>query len=121
MTFDLSSGGFGLGNHTPGRFRISVTTDDRATFADGLAGGGDVEANWIVLDPSTYVSDNGGVAGNDTTLTELPDHSLLASGPQVSGAVETYTITALTDLTGITGVRLEMLTDPVAAAEHRRL
>ena len=112
MKFDLTSGGFGLGSHTVGRFRISVTTDDRTTFADGLANGGDVEANWIVLDPDTFFSDNGGVVGNDTTLAELPDHSLLASGSQAVTAVETYTVTALTDLTGITGVRLEMLTDP---------
>ncbi|MCA9271019.1 MAG: hypothetical protein KDA41_21205, partial [Planctomycetales bacterium] len=38
------------------------------------------------------------------------DLSLLASGPAAS--VETYTITALTDLTAITGFRIEMLDDP---------
>ena len=32
--------------HLLGRFRFSVTTDDRSTFADGLAQNGDVNANW---------------------------------------------------------------------------
>ena len=50
LTFKISSGGFGNGSHTLGKFRLSVTTDDRGTFADGLAGGGDVTANWTVLD-----------------------------------------------------------------------
>ena len=31
--------------HLLGRFRFSVTTDDRSTFADGLDTGGDVDAN----------------------------------------------------------------------------
>ena len=35
--------------HLLGRFRISVTTDDRSTYADGLAVGGNVTANWMVL------------------------------------------------------------------------
>ncbi len=90
--------------HTVGRFRLSVTTDDRSTFADGLRTGGDVSANWIVLQPLSYDSAQG------ATLTRLADDSILASGPSLFN--ETYTVTALTTLTGITGVRLEMLTDP---------
>ncbi len=42
--------------HNLGRFRLSVTTDDRSLFADGLQSGGDVTANWIVLDPLTFSS-----------------------------------------------------------------
>ena len=45
---------FNHGNpgHLLGCFRISVTTDDRSTFADSIANGGDVEANWtILMDP----------------------------------------------------------------------
>lgn len=90
--------------HTLGRFRLSVTTDDRNFFADGLATGGDVTANWIVLDPISFVSTNG------ATLTTLVDHSILAAGS--SPPTDVYTVTAGTSLTGITGIRLEALTDP---------
>ena len=83
------------------RFRFSITTDDRSTFADGLSTGGDVTANWIVLDLASAVSTGG------QTLTTLPDHSVLASG--TNPATDTVTVTALTSLTGITGIRLEVL------------
>ncbi|MCP4113579.1 MAG: hypothetical protein GY749_49990, partial [Desulfobacteraceae bacterium] len=35
--------------HAIGRFRLSVTADDRSEFADGENSDGDVEANWIEL------------------------------------------------------------------------
>lgn len=89
--------------HNLGHFRLSVTTDDRSTFADGLATGGDVVANWTLLDPATASS------GNGQTLTEQADFSILASG--LNPSTDTVTVTALTLLTGITGVRLEMFTD----------
>ncbi len=89
--------------HNLGRFRLSLTTDDRSAFADGLATSGDVTANWIVLDLASASSANG------QTLTEQPDFSLLASG--TNPGIDTVTVTALTSLTGITGIRLEMLTD----------
>lgn len=92
------------GLHELGRFRISITTDDRSTFADGLQTGGDVTANWIVLDPITFISANG------ATLTKQPDMSILASGTTPS--TDVYTITAATALTGITGIRIEAMTDP---------
>ena len=91
-------------NHTLGHFRLSVTTDDRATFADGLASGGNVTATWSILYPYSSRSANG------TTLTHLPDGSILASGK--SPAVDIYTIRATTSLTNITGIRLEALQDP---------
>ncbi len=104
LTFTLNQSHTTPGLHLLGHFRLSVTTDDRSTFCDGLASNGDVTANWTVLDPSSFSSANG------TTLTELPDHSLLASG--VFPSTDVFTITAPTTLTGITGIRLEALTDP---------
>ena len=89
--------------HTLGRFRFSITTDDRGLFADGLSTGGDVTANWIVLNPFSLTSANG------TTLSKLGDFSILASG--TAPETDTYTISAHTLLTGITGIRLEALED----------
>ena len=104
LTFKLDQLYAVWGQHTLGRFRLSVTTDDRSLFADGLASGGDVTANWIILDPDSFVSANG------ATLSELADHSILAGG--VVPDTDIYTVTATTSLTGITGIRLELLQDP---------
>jgi murein DD-endopeptidase MepM/ murein hydrolase activator NlpD len=88
-----------------GRFRLSVTTDDRRTYAGGQFSVDRVAASWTVLEPYQATAANG------TTLTAQPDFSLLANGG--AGAVDTtYTITAYTSLTRITGFRLEALTDP---------
>jgi WD40 repeat protein/serine/threonine protein kinase/tetratricopeptide (TPR) repeat protein len=59
---------------------------------------------WEVLRPTTIQSAHG------TTLTALDDGSILAGG--ANPHPETYTITATTRITGIRGVRLEVLTDP---------
>lgn len=101
LTFTMAQN-FGSG-HTIGRLRWSATTDDRSLFADGLSSGGDVSANWVVLDPVSLASANG------ATLTELGDNSILVSG--VSPSVDTYTISATTLLAGVTGLRLEVLKD----------
>ena len=61
-------------------------------------------ATWTVLEPA--IARSAGAA----TLTRQPDGSLLASGPAPEKDV--YTLVAWTDLTGITGVRLEVLPDP---------
>jgi hypothetical protein len=90
--------------HLVGRFRLSATTDDRSTFADGLDTGGDVSANWTVLTPLSYTSSGG------STLTALGDNSILAGG--MLPDTDVYTITALTSLSEITGFRLEVLEDP---------
>lgn len=90
--------------HQLGRFRLSATTDSRATFADGLATGGDVTANWIVLNVTSAQSING------TTLTPQIDGSILASSKNPT--TDTYTIRTTTGLVGITGFRLEALEDP---------
>lgn len=86
-----------------GRFRISATTDNRNDFADGNANGGDVSANWTVLNPIS-------ASAVFATLTELGDNSVLASGANIEGG-EIYTLVALTNLTGITGFRLEVMAD----------
>ena len=93
-----------FGNHQIGRFRISTTTDDRSTFADGLQNGGDLTANWTVLALTNLVSSGG------ATLTLLSDGSVLASGPFPN--TDVYTFSATTSNPAITGFRLEVLTDP---------
>jgi len=104
LTFNITSGGFGT--HTVGRFRISATTDAQSEFANGLASGGDVTANWTVLDALTLTSSN-----PTTVLTKLGDGSILASGGIAE--VETYTIRATSaGLDGITGFRIELIEDP---------
>ena len=100
FTLDQLYGSF----HTIGRFRLSATTDNRALFADGIPTGGDVTANWVVLDPGSFSSASG------ATLTELGDNSILAGG--VNPNTDTYTVVATTTLASITGLRLEVLEDP---------
>ena len=102
FTFEIYHNWVNTGSHGLGRFRWSVTADDRSTFADGLATGGDVTANWTVLTPLNATA-------NSAILTIQPDGSILASGP--NQAPELYTITADSVLAGITGIRLEALTD----------
>ncbi|MBM3757866.1 MAG: PEP-CTERM sorting domain-containing protein [Acidobacteria bacterium] len=103
LTFTLSHLYTTAANHTLGRFRLSVTTDPRSNFADGLQSSGDVTANWVVVTP-TLASGTGG-----PTMTILGDGSVLVSGTNPSTSV--YTITATTLLSAITGVRLEAMED----------
>ena len=91
------------GDHTIGHFRVSTTTDDRSTFADGQINGGDVTANWTILTPANLVSSGG------ATMTLLNDGSVLVGGPLTG--VDTYTFSANSSATPITGFRLEVLTD----------
>ncbi|MBI1914989.1 MAG: PSD1 domain-containing protein [Planctomycetes bacterium] len=58
---------------------------------------------WQVLDPAEFRSAEG------TTLKKLPDGSLLSGGKRPER--DTYTVVAHTDVRGITGIRLEVLTD----------
>ncbi len=106
FTFTLTQN-FGL-SITMGKFRLSVTTDDRGAFADGLGTGGDVTANWRILGPSTVMATGG------ATLTIKHDGSVLASG--ASPAVTVYTVTAATAVTNITGIRIEALEDSTLPA-----
>ena len=61
------------------------------------------ERIWTVLDPASFT------ASSSAVLTKQNDSSLLVSGE--SPKIDTYTITANTDLTNITAIRLEVLTD----------
>jgi hypothetical protein len=89
--------------HILGRFRLSFTTDDRSSFADGLAMSGDVAATWTVLAPTFYSATSG------ATMTLQGDNSILVSG--TTPTTDTYTIAAGTGTTGITGFRLEAIAD----------
>ena len=71
-----------------------------ATWAAKLQG---TRISWTVPDPSGLKAEAG------STLEAQPDRSVLAGGP--APAEETYTITATTDLVGITAARLELLPD----------
>ncbi|MEQ8853860.1 PSD1 and planctomycete cytochrome C domain-containing protein [Gimesia sp.] len=62
----------------------------------------DPEHGWTVLEPLTMESSGG------TTLTRLPDQSILASGANPRHDV--YEITAQTNTTSLTAIRLEALT-----------
>ena len=62
------------------------------------------DAGWTVLDPTSFSSEKGAV------LEKLADRSVLASGP--APTPDSYHIAARTDLTAITGIRLEVLPDP---------
>lgn len=92
-----------IDQHNLGRFRIAITTDDRSTFANGQANHGDVTANWITLAPESFSSSGG------ATMTLKHDGSMLVTGG--TNRRDTYTITAITPLQNITGVRLEAIND----------
>jgi hypothetical protein len=102
-TFTLSNVSTDNPTATVGKFRISLTTDDRSTFADGPNSGGDVSAMWIQLVPTSAIATNG------TTLTINLDNTILASGTNPSTSV--YTVTAHSALLNVTGFRLEVFTD----------
>ena len=89
--------------HLLGRFRFSVTTDDRTLFADGSPENGAVTANWVVLTPQKVEVPQGMLSWT------LPDDSVLVGG--VVPATGIYDVSFTTNLSGITGVRLEALED----------
>jgi hypothetical protein len=95
--------------HLLGRFRLSVTTDDRSTFADGLRVGGDVDANWTILSNPLVNGPEG------MTFTTLSDYSVLAGGTVPGHGI--YEVSDVVDLYGITGVRLEVFKDPSLPAD----
>jgi hypothetical protein len=69
-----------------------------------LARGAKVDSVWTILDPLTVKS-----AGK-ARFARLPDGSHLASGPNAT--FDTYTLSAHTELQGITALRLEALAHP---------
>lgn len=110
-TTDLNANHIDLGmdfnhgtQHLLGRFRLSATTDDRSTFADGLPIGGDVTANWTVLN-ATSISVPAGLTG-----TVLGDGNILVSGTvPMTGS---YAIGYDLPMANVTGFRLEAMEDP---------
>lgn len=103
LTFTMHFLHFNSG-HLLGRFRFSLTADDRSTFADRLHTNGDVGANWTVLS-APVVSGPAGM-----TFTTLVDQSVLAGGITPSQGI--YTVNYSNAINGITGFRLEALEDP---------
>lgn len=89
--------------HILGRFRWSVTTDKRSTYADGLPESGNVTANWTVLTSPVIQGPTG------MSFTVLSDASILAGGAVPGQGL--YQVTYETDLKHITGIRLEVLED----------
>ena len=89
--------------HNVGRFRFSVTQDDRSTFCDGLQTGGDVTANWTALTPGSITLPTG------TTFTVLADKSILIGGTSQNGS---YVVTFDLPFGTVTGLRLEVMDDP---------
>ncbi len=63
----------------------------------------DEEKKWSVLDPIKFDSEGG------ATLKKLDDKSILAGGAKPE--IESYTVTAKTDLKNITAVRIEAMPD----------
>ena len=82
-----------------------MTTDDRSVFADGLANGGDVGATWTTLTGAVLST-----TGPAQTLTEGAGGVILASG--TTPRTGTYSATYSGAFVGITGIRLEVLSDP---------
>lgn len=89
---------------TIGSFRLALTTDNRSNFADGLSSLGDVTATWQNIMPLTVASANG------SSFTQDTSGKILALGN--NPASDVYTISTITTTTGITGLRLEVFTDP---------
>ena len=90
------------------RLEADLKAYDSGPFAKRLADwekshSATVVNRWVVVDPKTMTATNG------SALRKEPDGSILLVGPNKNGVV---TVTAETDLTDITGVRLEALTDP---------
>jgi len=86
--------------HLLGKLRFSVTNDDRSLFADGLANGGDVTANWTPMGVASVTVPGGmGVSVSGETVL------LLGTAP-VSGA---YDFTFVPGVSAVTGIRLEAL------------
>jgi hypothetical protein len=103
LDFELHNG---PNSHNLGRFRLSYTTDDRSTFADGLDSGGDVTANWTVLTGATISSS----CACGETFAILADNSILVGGNTPSNS-PVYYVGFTGSFIGVTGIRLEALRD----------
>lgn len=93
--------GGGTDGFTFRKIQLSYTTDDRSTFADGLGTGGDTTASWTALAPSAATA-------TISTATINGDNSISWSDPDDP---DTYTVVVNAGLIGVTGFRLDLLTD----------
>ena len=91
------------GSHFIGNFRLSATTDSRDQFADGLDNGGDITANWTVLN---VIDDQHGRRDVDCA------GGWVGSGGRIMPATTAYTVQAKGISGGVTGFRLELLEHP---------
>jgi hypothetical protein len=106
LTFTLIQNHTGAPNHTIEHFRLSVTGSNRSTFADGVQPSSsfvDGTATWVQLTSITR-TDTGGA-----TFTGNGDNTIKVS--DANPDFDTYTITATSSLTAITGFRLEVFAD----------
>ena len=92
-------------------FRLSYTTADRSTFADGLINGGDVTTSWTVISNFTNLSSDkpftlSNASGNISTTKSV---STIDANTTTTGY---YDLSANIAANGITGFRLEALNTP---------
>ncbi len=92
--------------HNIGHFRLSVTSDLRTEFADGLGNGGDVIANWTELTNPIF-------SGTGGETFSVSNNRILVGGNNPTNTV--YTVQYNGSFSNITGVRLEVLEDPSLA------
>ena len=84
------------------KMRLSYTTADRSTFADGLTSGGDVDTDWTILPVFSAVGHAGSVA------TINPDQTIDWTATNSTGNYTVVTQSAGLDLLNVTGFRLEI-------------
>jgi mono/diheme cytochrome c family protein len=82
---------------------VTLTAETRAEVARWEKTLAERHTAWTALDPATVTCAKG------STPSKQADHSICFGGPRPE--IDTYTIEAHSDLQGITGVRLEVLTD----------
>ncbi len=86
--------------------RVKQLDAGQAAWEKGLKGSPTI---WTVLDPTSMK------AQGKTVLTRQADQSILATGP--NPPANRYVVTANTNLTNITGIRLEVFGDPSLPAK----
>lgn len=94
-------------SETTAKLEADLKTYESTVFVQKMANwekekSSSIPNRWRVLPPGTLSTTNGSI------LAKQPDGSIVASGPNRNGVV---TVTAETELAGITGLRLEVLAD----------
>jgi hypothetical protein len=116
LVVDLFSGGaFSGTNLSAGRLLISYTQANRDTFANGLAAGGQLGAEWTPLVPTIVLASRANASGVtqpanaqlDPTATIGPDGTVLIGGPSPEFA--NYTIIATVPSGVVRGLRFDFI------------